>query len=71
MRGMMRLKIINKPMIVIFTIKGSTIKRFIIFDLIFGTGLYMVVKIYSSSVIVATLGSLIGTEAVKKINKYY
>lgn len=57
----------NKRRIVLLVIKRSSIQKFIVIDLILGTGIYYVAKIISSSAIVATIGSMIGTEAVKKL----
>ncbi|MFC0334843.1 hypothetical protein ACFOLF_20950 [Paenibacillus sepulcri] len=59
---------INKKLIVFYTIKGSTIKKIIIFDIFVGTGIYYLLKIVISSTIIATIGSLIGTEGAKKLN---
>ncbi|MNR35136.1 hypothetical protein D3C85_1529620 [compost metagenome] len=60
------MKIYNKPIIIIYAIKGSTIKKIILFDIIVGTGLYFVVKIFASNAIIASIGSFIGTEGVKR-----
>jgi hypothetical protein len=67
MKVMVHLKINNKQIIIFYTIKGSTIKRVILFDIILGTAIYYVVEMISSSTIIATIGSLIGTEGVKKL----
>ncbi|EEL47875.1 MULTISPECIES: hypothetical protein [Bacillus cereus group] len=56
--------------IVIHIIKGSTIKKFLILDLITGTGIYHLVKFISSSALIALIGSIIGTEGIKKIPKF-
>lgn len=48
------------------TIKGSAIKSFVILELVTGTGIYYAVKIISSSVIIAMVGSMIGTKGIKK-----
>lgn len=66
---MVHLKIKNKQIIIFYTIKGSTIKRVILFDIILGTAIYYVVEMISSSTIIATIGSLIGTEGVKKLRR--
>ncbi|MEY9866451.1 hypothetical protein ABIE66_001830 [Peribacillus sp. B2I2] len=55
--------------IVIYIIKGSTIKKFLILDLIIGSGIFYVVKFISSSVIIASVSSFIGTEGIKKAPK--
>ncbi|WP_373921318.1 hypothetical protein [Peribacillus muralis] len=56
--------------IVFYVITGSTIKRFFLLDLIVGTGIYFTVKFISSSVLIASIGSFIGTEGIKKAPKY-
>ncbi|KEK24024.1 hypothetical protein [Bacillus gaemokensis] len=56
--------------IVIHIIKGSTIKKFLILDLVTGTGIYYAVKFISSSVLIAIVGSIMGTEGIKKIPKF-
>lgn len=61
------MEVSNKRRTVLLVIKRSSIQKFIVIDLILGTGLYYAVKIISSSIIIATVGSMIGTEAVKKI----
>jgi len=50
-----------------YTIKGSTIKKFLILDFIVGTGIYYILKIISSSVLVGILGSYICTEGIKRL----
>jgi len=52
--------------IVFCTIKGSTIKKFLIIDLITGTGIYYVLKVICSSLIISSIGSFIGAEGIKK-----
>nr|WP_228467359.1 hypothetical protein [Brevibacillus sp. JNUCC-41] len=54
---------------VIYVVKGSTIKRFLILDLIIGSGIFYVVKFISSSLLIASASSLIGTEGIKKAPK--
>ncbi|MFD6209509.1 MULTISPECIES: hypothetical protein [unclassified Peribacillus] len=55
--------------IVFYVIKGSTIKKFLILDLVVGTGIYFAVKFISSSLLMASLASIIGTEGIKKAPK--
>ncbi|AOZ90902.1 hypothetical protein PNBC_02625 [Paenibacillus crassostreae] len=55
---------------VFYTIKGSTIKKFLILDLVTGSVIYFAVKIIYSSILIATVGSIIGTEGIKKISKF-
>ncbi|UVI33246.1 hypothetical protein [Paenibacillus spongiae] len=54
---------------VVYIIKGSTIKRFLILDLIVGTGIFYVVKFVLSSVLIASVGSIVGTEGIKRAPK--
>ena len=64
---MVHLKIKTKPIIIF--LKRSTIKRVILFDFILGTGIYYVVTMISSSMLIATIGSLIGTEGAKRVQR--
>lgn len=64
---MIVVEVSSKRRIVLLVIKRSSIQKFIVIDLILGTGLYYVAKIISSSAIVAAIGSMIGTEALKKL----
>jgi hypothetical protein len=61
---MMRMKKQNH--IIFYTIKGSTIKKFLILDCITCTGIYYAIKIYTASVIIGVLGSMVGTEGIKR-----
>ncbi|PFW66736.1 hypothetical protein [Bacillus pseudomycoides] len=56
--------------IVIHIIKGSIIKKILILDLITGTGIYYIIKFISSSILIALIGSIVGTEGIKKIPKF-
>lgn len=56
--------------VVFYTIKGSTIKNFLIVDLITGTGIYYVVKMISTSALMGLIGSFIGAEGIKRIPKF-
>lgn len=56
--------------IVFYTIKGSTIKNFLIVDMITGTGIYYVVKLISTSVLMGMIGSIVGAEGIKRIPKF-
>ncbi|MCQ6563208.1 hypothetical protein NNL21_31535 [Paenibacillus mendelii] len=62
----MRLKAGKDNQFVVYIIKGSTIRRFLILDLILGTGIYYVVKFIFASVLIASAGSIVGTEGVKR-----
>ena len=54
---------------VFYSIKGSSIKNFLLIDLITGTGIYYAVKVISASVIMGMVGSVIGTEGIKWVPK--
>lgn len=53
--------------VLIHIITKKTIKRFVIIDLVLGSGIYSAVKIISSSLILATISSIAGSEGIKKI----
>ena len=55
---------------VVYIIKGSTIKKFLILDLATGSIIYWMVKIIYSSMLLASVGSIIGTEGIKMISKF-
>jgi len=57
----------TQNIVIFYTIKGSTIKKFIIIDFIFGTGIYYVLKVISTSVLVGILGSMVCTEGLKRL----
>jgi hypothetical protein len=50
--------------VVFYTIKGSTIKKFLILDCITGTGIFYALKIISSSFLVGFFGSMACTEGI-------
>ncbi|QNF29779.1 MULTISPECIES: hypothetical protein [Metabacillus] len=52
--------------VVFYIIKGSTIKKFLILDCITGTSLYYAIKIISSSILIGIVGSIVGTEGIKR-----
>jgi hypothetical protein len=53
--------------VVFYTIKGSTIKKFLILDCLTGTGIFYAFKILSSSILVGFLGSLVCIEGIKRL----
>ena len=57
----------TKNLIVFYTIKGSTISKFLIIDCIAGTGIFYIVKIITTSVLVGMLGSIVCTEGLKRL----
>jgi hypothetical protein len=64
-----RVRLIKRGAVVFVVIKGSTIKRFLLLDMVAGTGIYFALKLVYSSLIIASAGSFIGTAALKKIGK--
>lgn len=56
----------QRPFIFV-TINASTIRNILILDLIAGTGLYYLIKLATASVLLGTMGSALGTEAMKRI----
>jgi hypothetical protein len=52
--------------VVFYTVKVSSIKKFLIIDLVTGTGIYYVVKIISANVLIAIVGSIVGVEGIKR-----
>ncbi|OLS34705.1 hypothetical protein BTR25_21170 [Bacillus sp. MRMR6] len=57
----------NKNQVVFCTIKGSTIKKFLILDCLTGTSVYFALKIITSSILIGMLGSIACTETIKKV----
>lgn len=55
--------------VIFCTIKGSTIKKFLIIECITGMGMYYAIKIISSSVLIGVIGSIAGTETIKRVSK--
>ncbi|PZD95855.1 hypothetical protein DNH61_10415 [Paenibacillus sambharensis] len=63
------LSIKNRSVIVIYTIRASSIRNFLLVDLAAGTGIYLAVKMLSSNVWIASVGSMAGTEGLKRLVK--
>lgn len=57
----------KKSNVVFYTIRGSTIKKFILLDCITGTGVYYALKIITSSVLIGVVGSIVCTEGMKRL----
>lgn len=53
--------------VVFYTIKGSTIKKFVLLDCLTGTGLYFAIKLVTSSVLIGMVGCIVGTEGIKRV----
>ncbi len=54
---------------VFYTIKSSTIKKFVIIDLVTGTGIYWTVNFISSSALIAIISCILGTKKIKKMQQ--
>lgn len=59
----------EKNQMVFYSIKASSIKNFLVIDLFVGTGIYYIVKIIASSMVIGMISSMLGTEGIKKIPK--
>lgn len=60
-----------QPQFVVYTIKvprikRSTIKEFLIVDVIIGTGLYYAFKLYTSSEVIGLIGSIVGVTGIRQ-----
>ncbi|MFS0785278.1 hypothetical protein ABC345_02720 [Shouchella sp. 1P09AA] len=51
---------------VFYTIKVTKLKRFLLLDMVAGTGIYFTVKVVTASVVAGMVGSVIGTEGMKR-----
>ncbi|MFB4212617.1 hypothetical protein ACE1TH_11970 [Shouchella sp. JSM 1781072] len=51
---------------VFYTIKVTKLKRFLLLDMVAGTGIYFTVKVVTASVVAGMVGSVIGTEGIKR-----
>ena len=60
----------NQNDVVFYSIEGSTIKKFLIIDLLIGSGLFYAIKIISASVLMGMAGSMIGAEGIKRFPKW-
>ncbi|EEL87694.1 hypothetical protein bcere0029_24590 [Bacillus cereus AH1272] len=59
----------NNNQFVFHTIKSSAIKKFVIIDLITGTGIYWTVNFISSSALLAIISCVLGTKKIKKMQQ--
>lgn len=60
---------IHQPKMIFIAIEKSTLQKFLLIDIIIGSGLYYIIKLISSSLLIATIGSMAGTEGIKTINR--
>ncbi len=59
----------NNNQFIFHTIKSSAIKKFVIIDLITGTGIYWTVNFISSSALLAIISCVLGTKKIKKMQQ--
>lgn len=59
----------KEKVFLVVVIEGSTIKRIMILDIIVGSGIYYALQWMCSSIIISMIGSMIGTEGIKKAQK--
>jgi hypothetical protein len=60
---------IHQPKMIFIAIEKSTLQKILLIDIIIGSGLYAIIKLISSSLLLATIGSLAGTEGIKTIQR--
>ncbi|TRZ37372.1 hypothetical protein CEQ21_18130 [Niallia circulans] len=53
----------------IVVVEGTVIKRIMILDILVGSGIYYALQWICSSIIISMLGSVVGTEGIKKVQK--
>ena len=54
---------------IFIVIKGSSLKKFVLLDIVTGTGLYYILKIVGLGIVISSVGSFIGTEGLRKYSK--
>ena len=59
----------GKQQVFFYAINGKPIKSILMIDLVVGTGIYYIVKIVVTSAVLATAGSVIGSEGIKRFGK--
>jgi hypothetical protein len=60
---------IHQPKMIFIAIEKSTLQKILLIDIIIGSGLYAIIKLISSSLLLATIGSLAGTEGIKTFQR--
>lgn len=60
---------VHQPRMIFITIEKSTLQKFVLIDLVIGSGLYYIIKLISCSLLLATIGSMAGTEGIKTIHR--
>jgi hypothetical protein len=60
---------VHQPKMIFIAIEKSTLQKILLIDIIIGSGLYYIIKIISSSLLIATIASMAGTEGIKTINR--
>ncbi|MCE4051556.1 MULTISPECIES: hypothetical protein [Bacillaceae] len=59
----------KEQVFLVVVIEGSVIKRIMILDIIVGSGIYYALQWMCSSIIISMIGSMVGTEGIKKVQK--
>lgn len=60
---------VHQPKMIFIAIEKSTLQKILLIDIIIGSGLYVIIKLISSSLLIATIGSMAGTEGIKTIQR--
>jgi hypothetical protein len=60
---------VHQPKMIFIAIEKSTLQKILLIDIVIGSGLYYIIKIISSSLLIATIASMAGTEGIKTINR--
>ena len=68
-KGVAQLANKKEKVFLVVVIEGSVIKRIMILDIIVGSGIYYALQWMCSSIIISMIGSMIGTEGIKKAQK--
>lgn len=53
--------------VVFLVVKGTTIKKYILFNIVTGTGIFYLLKIVGLNIIISSIGSMVGSEGIKKL----
>ncbi len=53
----------------VVVVEGTVIKRIMLLDILVGSGIYYTLQWICSSIVISMLGSVVGTEGIKKVQK--
>jgi hypothetical protein len=59
----------NEQAFLVVFVEGAVIKRLMILDIMVGSGIYYALQWMCSSIIISMIGSIVGTEGIKKVQK--